>query len=233
MKIDLDSVEFKAKLQETIKYTDDVVYKHGFVYNEDNEINKNIQIGLTRNKMIYGEYFCPCFMVMGNTQEERLEDKENRLCPCEPARTKEIPSQGHCHCAIFCDPKFTKEQDKKEEKYIPKDLQVILDKPEISSYELKILLDARNEDRLNFKLIDVRELLEERNGRIPDTDMVLPTSQFFAKVDDIKDFKDIPVVVYCHSGSRSAQVCSILRDRFEFSTVINLASGIMGCGYLE
>ncbi|CAA6811471.1 MAG: Rhodanese domain protein [uncultured Campylobacterales bacterium] len=233
MKIDINSPQFKEELKNTVRYTDNVCKVNNFVYNENNEINENIKIGLTRNKIVYGEYFCPCFMVMGETKEEQVKDSENRMCPCTPALTNEIPNEGSCHCKIFNDPTFVKNKEESINSSVPKELEGILSRPEISSHELRRLLDARNEGKLNFKLVDVRELLEERNGKIPDTDVILPTSMFFKDVDSIKDFKDIPTVVYCHAGSRSAQVCQILKDRFDFKNAINLAGGIMGCGYLE
>ena len=100
-KIDTNSKEFINEFQVTKQFTDDVLLKHNLVYNPDEEVNKSIQMGLTRNQMIYGKKFCPCFMVIGQTPEEQ-ESNENRLCPCTPALINEIPSKGSCHCGIFC-----------------------------------------------------------------------------------------------------------------------------------
>ena len=100
-KIDINSDEFQTELELTKQFTNKVLEEHNLVYNPDDEVNESIQMGLTRNKLIYGKRFCPCFMVIGNTPAEQ-ENSENRLCPCKPALTNEIPSKGLCHCGIFC-----------------------------------------------------------------------------------------------------------------------------------
>ena len=61
-------------------------------------------MGLTRNKLMYGKRYCPCFIVEGETKEEKR--KLNRICPCKPALEKEIPEDGVCHCGIFCTKEF-------------------------------------------------------------------------------------------------------------------------------
>lgn len=99
-KIDTNSEEFINEFQITKQFTDDVLLKHNLVYNPDEEVNKSIQMGLTRNQMIYGKKFCPCFMVIGQTPEEQ-ESNENRLCPCTPALTNEIPSKVHATVESF------------------------------------------------------------------------------------------------------------------------------------
>ena len=57
-KIDINSEEFQLELELTKQFTDKVVADHGFSYNPDDEINESIQMGLSRNKMIYGKRFC-------------------------------------------------------------------------------------------------------------------------------------------------------------------------------
>ena len=118
MKIDINTDEFKKELKLTSTYTDNVIKTNSLIYNENPEINENIKIGLTRNKIVYGEYFCPCFMVQGESKPEQIANKENRMCPCTPALTKEIPTQGNCHCGIFCDPNFKKDRLKIYKQFI-------------------------------------------------------------------------------------------------------------------
>ena len=84
-KIDINSEEFQLEFEITKKFTDEVVKKFNLFYNPDENINESIQRGLTRNQLVYGEKFCPCFMVMGKTLEEQKQNPENRLCPCTPA----------------------------------------------------------------------------------------------------------------------------------------------------
>ena len=98
-KIDINSDEFQAELEKTIRFTDKVVEQFGWAYNPDAEINEGIQLGLTRNKMMHGKRYCPCFFITGNKEEDRI-------CPCPPAIEKEIPEDGVCHCQIYCTPEY-------------------------------------------------------------------------------------------------------------------------------
>ena len=94
MIIDYDGDEFKKELKKTEKFTDKVVDKLNLNYNENTEINKSIQFGLTVNMIKHGKRYCPCFTIKN--------DKNDRVCPCKPALEDEIPNKGCCHCQIFC-----------------------------------------------------------------------------------------------------------------------------------
>lgn len=229
-KIDVDSDEFKKELEKTKKFTDGVLEKYGFVYNPDNEINEAIQMGLTRNSLIYGKTYCPCFMVI-----EESENEKNRLCPCVPALTKEIPTNGHCHCAIYCtkekanellkDKNFEKESTNAHSKLSKKDCEKLLAQGKINSKELEELLEARNLGVINFSLVDVREWMEWVDSRIKGVDYLVPTTSFYQSIKSLEDKKDIPVIVYCFSGSRSAYCQGIMID-LGFKSVTNLNYGI-------
>mgnify|MGYP002266651102 CR=1 FL=1 len=107
-KVDPESAEFKTELAKTIKFTDKVVQQFGYAYNPDVLINEGIQMGLTRNKLIYDKRYCPCFFVTGDKEEDRI-------CPCKPAIEHEIPNDGVCHCQIFCTPEHREEQIREKE----------------------------------------------------------------------------------------------------------------------
>jgi ferredoxin-thioredoxin reductase catalytic subunit len=107
IKIDMESQEFKDEMEKTKKFTDKVCEVKGWVYNPNDDVNEGVSMGLARNKLIYNKRFCPCFMVIGETKEERKE-ADNRICPCTPAIEKEIPEDGKCHCGIFCTPEYAK-----------------------------------------------------------------------------------------------------------------------------
>ena len=107
-KIDTNSEEFQIEFELTKQFTQKVLEKHNLVYNPSLEVNESVQMGLTRNKIIYGKRYCPCFMVISETSKDN-ENVENRLCPCIPALTNEIPTNGSCHCGIFCTKERAKE----------------------------------------------------------------------------------------------------------------------------
>jgi ferredoxin-thioredoxin reductase catalytic subunit len=105
-KLDMNSPEFKEEMEKTKKFTDKVVEKFGWAYHPDQEIVETIQMGLARNRMLYGKRYCPCFMVF--EENGKYKSADDRVCPCKPAIEREIPEEGKCHCGIFCSPDYVK-----------------------------------------------------------------------------------------------------------------------------
>ena len=93
--------QFKKELEKTNKFVDKVYDKMNLFPNPNPEINETIAMGLTNNKIKHGLRYCPCFIVLGKTKEEKRK-ADNRVCPCKPALEKELPEDGICHCGIFC-----------------------------------------------------------------------------------------------------------------------------------
>ncbi len=84
--------------------------------------------------------------------------------------------------------------------------------------ELDQLLHAGSE----LQLIDVREPFERAIASIDPSDF-LPLNSLMEHLDAIR--RDVPVVIYCHSGVRSAYALRLLRDA-GFDNVSHLAGGI-------
>jgi len=103
----------------------------------------------------------------------------------------------------------------------------LLQKKDIDSNELELLLDAREVKNTSFNLVDVRELVEYRGSRITNVDYLIPTTSFYEHLKQIEDQKDIPTIVYCHVGQRSAY-CQKVMMEMDFKNVINLSHGIAG-----
>ncbi len=229
-KVDPESEEFKTELAKTIKFTDKVVQQFGYAYNPDNLINEGIQMGLTRNKLIYDKRYCPCFFVTGDKEEDRI-------CPCKPAIEHEIPNDGVCHCQIFCTPEYAAAKAQKDEieavthehsrGLSTQECEALLSQSDIDSDELTALMEARDLGMVEFSLVDVREWMEHENGHIKGTDALVPTTSFFNSLEKAALDKSKSVILYCHVGSRSAHCQRILSD-MEFENVVNLAHGISG-----
>ncbi len=227
--IDPHTEEFQSELKKTIDFTDKVIKQFGFVYNPDMEITQSIQFGLTRNKLIYDKRYCPCFFVTGDKQEDRV-------CPCKPAIENEIPSEGLCHCGIFCTPEFaaTKAMEESLEEAVhqhsrglkKEECELLLTKAQMDSEELEALLEARTLGMVSFKLVDVREWMEYKNFRIRGVDFLVPTTSFYDSVKELNEFKNETIIVYCHVGSRSAYCQKALKD-LGFKKVSNLQRGIV------
>ncbi len=231
----MNSQEFQTELANTWTFVEKVNEQFGFVQNPNIEVNEGVAMGLARNNLIYGKRFCSCFMVIGKTKEEQ-ETAENRVCPCKIALEVEIPQSGSCHCGIFCTPQYAQQQTSKEEtesvtrthsQGITKgQAEALLKEEQLDSDELETLIEARTLGMVHFILMDVREYMEYQMEHIVGTDALVPTSQFYAKIEEHHNDKQTPIIVYCFSGSRSHQVQHVMKS-MGFVHVCNLRSGIM------
>jgi len=233
--IDMNSPEFQAELEKTWRFVEKVNKQFTLVQNPNDEVNEGVAMGLARNRMIYGRRYCPCFMVIGETPEEQ-KAADNRICPCKPALEKEIPEEGLCHCGIFCTAEYAESQRSRDEieeivhqhskGLSHEQAEALLSQEQLDGDELEALLEARELKMVDFDLIDVREYMEYQMAHIVGTDALVPTSQFYAKIEEISDRKKRPVIVYCHTGSRSFQVQHAMKS-LGFEQVSNLQYGII------
>src|SRR6266436_3806830 len=90
--------------------------------------------------------------------------------------------------------------------------------PAISVNELKRKMDAREA----IELVDVREPFEYEIARI-DGAQLIPLGEIAERTEELQ--REQPIVVHCHSGTRSAQAVRLLLQR-GFSNVYNLEGGI-------
>ena len=234
IKIDMNSPEFIATMEKTVKFTDKVCESRGWVYNPQTEVNEGVQMGLARNKMMYNKRFCPCFMV--EEVDGKAKSVDDRICPCKPAIEKELPEVGACHCGIFCTPEYAaaKKIELGMEEVVhthsrgltKEECELLVKQQELDGDELESLLEAREIGMVEFKLVDVREHMEWQMGHINGADKLVPTSSFFASLEEAKLNKSDNIIVYCHVGSRSAHVAMILKDR-GFENIGNLTHGIV------
>jgi ferredoxin-thioredoxin reductase catalytic subunit/rhodanese-related sulfurtransferase len=235
VKIDMNSPEFLAEQENTKSFTDKVCASKGWVYNPIEDVNEGVIMGLTRNKMIYNKRYCPCFMVIGETKEER-KAADNRICPCKPAIEKEIPEDGKCHCGIFCTPEYAaanaveieaEEVAHNHSRGLTKEeCEAILKNDQMDGDEIQSLLEARELGMVKFNLVDVREWMEWEQQRIKGTDYLIPTTSFYNQLEKIENQKDVPTIVYCLTGSRSAYCQQVLKD-MGWKQVANYRQGIV------
>ncbi len=111
--------------------------------------------------------------------------------------------------------------------YTQNDLEEMLKHEQMSSGELEILLQSREEGKIDFVLMDVREVFEYTDRSIKGADILLPTSVMNNKIDMFEELKDKPVILYCRTGSRTGQVMYALR-RMGYTNIVHLNPGIMG-----
>ena len=237
IRIDMNSPEFQAEMEKSIKFTDKVVKQFNWAYNPEETINEGVQMGLARNKIIYSKRFCPCFMV--EEVDGKFKSTDDRICPCKPAIEKEIPENGVCHCQIFCTPEFAanKRIELGMEEVVhthsrgltKEECEVLVAQSELDGDELTALVEARELGMVEFKLVDVREHMEWQMGHIKGADGLVPTSSFFQTLDEAKLDKNENIILYCHVGSRSAHCARILGD-MGYTKIGNLTHGIVSYG---
>jgi molybdopterin/thiamine biosynthesis adenylyltransferase/rhodanese-related sulfurtransferase len=92
------------------------------------------------------------------------------------------------------------------------------DTPAISVHDLKTRIDAGQ----SLTLIDVREPFEYDIARLPASQLI-PLGELPARRHEVP--RDPDVVVYCHSGMRSARAVALLRNE-GFTNAYNLTGGI-------
>lgn len=74
-----------------------------------------------------------------------------------------------------------------------------------------------------LQLIDVREPEEADLCSIGGE--LIPMGEVVDRLDEVR--KDVPVVIHCRSGARSAAVIDALSSRYGFDNLINLRGGIL------
>ncbi|MGL5312400.1 MAG: rhodanese-like domain-containing protein [Peptostreptococcaceae bacterium] len=76
-----------------------------------------------------------------------------------------------------------------------------------------------------FLLLDIREEEEFEERFIPKA-VNIPLNKLLFNIDDIEDYKEKKVVVYCRSGHRSITACNLLSME-GFENLFNLEKGII------
>ncbi|HMR17690.1 MAG TPA: rhodanese-like domain-containing protein [Sphingobacterium sp.] len=89
---------------------------------------------------------------------------------------------------------------------------------EVSVQELKSMTDGNEE----FQLIDVREPFEYEVSNL--NGLNIPLAGILIEADKIS--KDIPVIIHCRSGKRSAQAIMQL-EQLGYTNLSNLEGGIL------
>ncbi|MHB8252988.1 MAG: rhodanese-like domain-containing protein [Acidiferrobacter sp.] len=79
-------------------------------------------------------------------------------------------------------------------------------------------------NRQSGVILDVREPAEFKSGHIAHA-INIPLGQIASRSQELKKFKERPIVICCASGARSARAATLLRKE-GFASVRNLAGGL-------
>ena len=105
-------------------------------------------------------------------------------------------------------------------------IESLIKKNEIKGFELEEMIELRKSNKLDFFLVDVREEYEFNNQHIIGVDKLVPMSEIFNKIEELKSLKNKLIVTQCKSGARSAQAQILLR-KMGFNKVLNLSGGLL------
>jgi len=106
-------------------------------------------------------------------------------------------------------------------------MEKLLLKSNITSSELEMLLNAREDGEVDFILIDVREPMEYNMGHIKGVDTLKPSTQLQKWGQDVIDnFGDKTVILTCRTGARSGDIQRVLKHNGH-NSVINHSGGIV------
>ena len=92
----------------------------------------------------------------------------------------------------------------------------------INSIEAEKLI----KDSSDLIIIDVRRYSEYKQGKIPNA-INIPVEELEWEIEELKENKDKPILVYCKAGHKSALACQMLEEE-GFTKLYNLGQGLLG-----
>ena len=113
-------------------------------------------------------------------------------------------------------------------------MQKLLEQRDVNSMELKSLLEAREEGKIDFLLIDVREQYEYDSSHVKGVDLLKPTSSFQTWAEEIfNDNQDKTIIFTCRTGSRSGQVQNVFSSNGHTKAVNHYGGIVTYSGKIE
>lgn len=78
----------------------------------------------------------------------------------------------------------------------------------------------------NLTIIDVRRYNEFKQNKIPNA-INIPIEELEWEIEELRENKDNPILIYCKAGHKSALACQMLEEE-GFTNLYNLGQGILG-----
>ncbi|MDI6718541.1 MAG: ferredoxin-thioredoxin reductase catalytic domain-containing protein [Methanomicrobiales archaeon] len=89
-------LEFESKVEQNIyEWAKGYARERGWILNPNKRQLAAVIRGLARNKLKWGEQYCPC-----RIRTRDLEKDKEIICPCV-YHGEEIEQEEHCHCQLF------------------------------------------------------------------------------------------------------------------------------------
>ncbi|WP_297992864.1 rhodanese-like domain-containing protein [uncultured Clostridium sp.] len=98
----------------------------------------------------------------------------------------------------------------------------------MSSFKSISSIQAQNliKDSKDLIIIDVRRYSEFKEKKIPNA-INIPVEELEWEIEELKESKDKPILVYCKAGHKSALACQMLEEE-GFTNLYNLGQGLLG-----
>ena len=98
----------------------------------------------------------------------------------------------------------------------------------MSSFKSINSIQAQNliKDCKDLMIIDVRRYSEFKENKIPNA-INIPVEELEWEIEELKENKDRPILIYCKAGHKSALACQMLEEE-GFNNLYNLGQGILG-----
>ncbi len=117
-------------------------------------------------------------------------------------------------------------EDEWSEEAVMNLVQTVTKSAEVSAEALHVMLRLRTQGKIDFVLIDIREMHEYSALSIKGTDMLLPTSTLHLHLEQLTKLHDSLLVFYCRSANRTLHLLHGLK-RMGFTKVAHLSGGII------
>ena len=98
----------------------------------------------------------------------------------------------------------------------------------MSSFKSISSIQAQNliKDSKDLIIIDVRRYSEFKEKKIPNA-INIPVEELEWEIEELKESKDKPILVYCKAGHKSALACQMLEEEGG-TNLYNLGQGLLG-----
>ena len=98
----------------------------------------------------------------------------------------------------------------------------------MSSFKSINSMQAQNliKDCKDLMIIDVRRYSEFKENKIPNA-INIPVEELEWEIEELKENKDRPILIYCKAGHKSALACQMLEEE-GFTKLYNLGQGLLG-----
>lgn len=93
----------------------------------------------------------------------------------------------------------------------------------ITGPELKARIASGSE---NLTILDVRQPEERETQKIDGDSLFIPLGELPSRIDELSEYKDKELIIYCRSGNRSGQACAFL-EQHGFANTVNLIGGML------